>query len=144
MYICLWKLVQLFGKESSCSALISALLQQLHTLSLPFFQSGQCLEIVLIIQVIYGLAHTIDIHCRYDYMYVFILLPFCQLWSTILTLYSLILGSCHRYFHTISLYTHTLLDVGMVVFTIYSFYRPWKHVQLFSWGLVEWQRTFLT
>jgi hypothetical protein len=34
------QLVQLFGKEASCSGLMAALLQQLHTLSLPFFQSA--------------------------------------------------------------------------------------------------------
>ena len=34
------QLVEMFGKESSCSNLVSALLQQLHSLSLPLFQSG--------------------------------------------------------------------------------------------------------
>ena len=38
------QLVQLFGKQASCSAVMSALLQQLHTLSLPFFQSGMKLQ----------------------------------------------------------------------------------------------------
>jgi hypothetical protein len=34
------QLVQLFGKEATCSGLVTALLQQLHSLSLPFFQSA--------------------------------------------------------------------------------------------------------
>ena len=54
------KLVQLYGKQSSCSALTSALLQQLHSLSLPIFQSGlfSSLPQICIIYVLMYLSIT--------------------------------------------------------------------------------------